>query len=338
MRRLQVEELEPRQLLSGAGFSHQPSPAPHHAADAVDGGGHPSAVGGDHGGRTGPDGSGMGRRETGPSQRPTAPCLEGRAPTAPGAPAPETSSGVRRDSLSAAAQVDLFFQTVAPAVVGPTAAAATPGASPAAERAPGAGPSPPGPESAGGGPAAEGTTEAAPESPAVPTPRPGPTLGNLFVAASLLLELRGVTVALLPTGGEPAAERLLTAPLPSSPGGPTPLSGGRAAPAGRGEDVDRGAPQPPIPQAPGLLASPRPRNLPALDAALRQFLDGLERMRQGLAGEPEGSGLWLWLVAGTAAATACEIARRQMRRPPDPPDETGSRLSGPFLDIPPSGG
>jgi hypothetical protein len=52
-----------------------------------------------------------------------------------------------------------------------------------------------------------------------------------------------------------------------------------------------------------------------VEAGLQQFLDRLENAGEGLAGEREEGGLWPWLVAGVAAAVACEFARRQLRRP-----------------------
>jgi hypothetical protein len=54
----------------------------------------------------------------------------------------------------------------------------------------------------------------------------------------------------------------------------------------------------------------------ALDVGIQQFLEQLERLCPRLANDGESSALWPWIVAVTAAATAGEIARRELRRPP----------------------
>jgi hypothetical protein len=56
-------------------------------------------------------------------------------------------------------------------------------------------------------------------------------------------------------------------------------------------------------------------DLSALELGMRRFLEHLERKGQPLAWPPDGTGQWPWVVAGAAAAAACEIARRQLRRP-----------------------
>jgi hypothetical protein len=71
---------------------------------------------------------------------------------------------------------------------------------------------------------------------------------------------------------------------------------------------------PPSPQAPDVLTVLPPFDLSALELGLQQFLGQLERMGQQLTGHRDGTGLGLWIVAGAAAATACEIARRQLVR------------------------
>jgi hypothetical protein len=54
--------------------------------------------------------------------------------------------------------------------------------------------------------------------------------------------------------------------------------------------------------------------LSALEAGMQQFLDQLEQLTPRTFREQGGKGLWLWLAAGAAAAGACELARRQLRR------------------------
>jgi hypothetical protein len=53
----------------------------------------------------------------------------------------------------------------------------------------------------------------------------------------------------------------------------------------------------------------------ALDVGIRQFLAQLERLCPRLTNDPESSALWPWVVAVMAAATAGEIARRELKRP-----------------------
>ncbi len=52
-----------------------------------------------------------------------------------------------------------------------------------------------------------------------------------------------------------------------------------------------------------------------LDVGFQQFLEQLERLCPRLTNDAESSALWPWIVAVTAAATAGEIARRELRRP-----------------------
>jgi hypothetical protein len=76
----------------------------------------------------------------------------------------------------------------------------------------------------------------------------------------------------------------------------------------------------------GALPLPPPVPLPVLEAAMQRFLEQLERLGQRLDGDRDENGLWPWIVAGGAAAAACEIARRQLRRPRGVPALPGDRL------------
>jgi hypothetical protein len=76
-------------------------------------------------------------------------------------------------------------------------------------------------------------------------------------------------------------------------------------------------------------------DLATLERGLRRFLEELERKAPPPAWPPEGPVLWPWLVAGAAAA--CEITRRQWRRPaavpalggpPSPDDSAASPVAG----------
>jgi hypothetical protein len=54
--------------------------------------------------------------------------------------------------------------------------------------------------------------------------------------------------------------------------------------------------------------------LTRLEQGVRELLERVEREGQRAAAEGPGAALAPWLVAGAAAAAACEIARRQVRR------------------------
>jgi hypothetical protein len=68
----------------------------------------------------------------------------------------------------------------------------------------------------------------------------------------------------------------------------------------------------PAPQVAGVLAALPAFELSALERGMQHFLEQLEGVGQGLGGH--GDGLGLWIAAGAAAAVACEMARRQWRR------------------------
>jgi len=66
----------------------------------------------------------------------------------------------------------------------------------------------------------------------------------------------------------------------------------------------------------------------ALEQGMKHFLGQLQRMGEDLTAKHGGTGLGIWIVAGTAAAAACELARRQLRR----------STTGLALDVPWSAG
>jgi len=68
----------------------------------------------------------------------------------------------------------------------------------------------------------------------------------------------------------------------------------------------------PAPQVSDVLAFLPPADFSALELGMRQFLDGLAHLGQRLTSEQESASMYPWLVALAAAATACEIARRQL--------------------------
>jgi hypothetical protein len=102
---------------------------------------------------------------------------------------------------------------------------------------------------------------------------------------------------------------------PAGPAGLTqlPTLAGVATPPAA-DEVQPAETTPPVP-APaerGPLAALPAVDIAALGRGLERFLVQLERAGEELVGD--GDGLRPWLVAGAAAAAACEIARRQFRR------------------------
>jgi hypothetical protein len=90
----------------------------------------------------------------------------------------------------------------------------------------------------------------------------------------------------------------------------------------------------PSPHVAGAVSLPLSFDLSALELGMKQFLEQVEGLGQHL-GDRHGIGSYSWLVALAAAATACEIARRQVKRPPVGPalgvtDTAGFPPEGPF--------
>jgi hypothetical protein len=92
------------------------------------------------------------------------------------------------------------------------------------------------------------------------------------------------------------------APLNTSTGGAMPVA----------ETAEPPLAQPESPQAAPVLAPLATIDVAALGRGLGNFLHEIEKVGEELVGD--GDGLRPWLVAGAAAATACEIARRQLKR------------------------
>ncbi len=169
---------------------------------------------------------------------------------------------------------------------------------------------------------------------AVPTPRAGgpalyplPATAAWPPAAPGINPASGLTAAagrpLLPalSEGEPAWSQAYPG-SPRAPGSNYPADGhAESAPPTAG-DTERGeAPAArPAPQPVGVLALLPPIPLSAVEAGLRQFLQQVERAGQCLTADRDDGGLWPWVVAGAAAAVACEIARRQFRSAGRAPD------------------
>src|SRR5207245_1151146 len=75
----------------------------------------------------------------------------------------------------------------------------------------------------------------------------------------------------------------------------------------------------PSPRVSAALAVLPPFDLSGLEMGMQEFVKNLERLAPYLTGDREGTEMWPWIVAVAAAAAACEIARRELSRPPDLP-------------------
>jgi hypothetical protein len=292
MRTLQVEELEPRLLLHSAGLL----PPPHDTAPADWTGDRWSAVGpgGGYAVYSGPGGGYAGHS----------------GPVEAGAPGPRLSGFAGGDAHAG------YAERPGPGEAGGIGPAPRPAppllhvlAAPA--ELPAAGPARAQPATAG--PVAAGIVEAAETPPPEVVPAPKAPVAVIFGATAglpppqLVALLADLTV---PAGVAAPSQDLAAGPFPftATPETRRPLPGG----PGQAEEG---------PRLPGavLLGALAPGDPAALEAALRRFLDGLERTGQGLAGDQGRTGLWLWAVAAATALAACELARRQMKRPPAPP-------------------
>jgi hypothetical protein len=323
MHKLQVEELEPRQLLSGMTFSPQSQPQRAQPAAA----GTCTAQGGQ------------------------------RSPSLTAGPGPQanfpdstTPAGPTRGSLSrsfdgrnAAAPAARASAPQNPAAVRPVARAGDDSRSSADQQR--AGPDGAGPDTAGLNGAALAEAARAEEALAAAAaeqlnPQSSSSVENVADTPGVRPEVQGFTTAgsLVRAGRE--GEGIVSSPGKPLPSPPTPNpaggggAGGRETPA-PGSDLKEQEPPDgrlvlPSPQMAGVLTVLPSVSLSALELGMQQFLAQLERVGQGLARDRDGGELWPWAVAGTvagaAALTAGEIARRQLRRPP------GEGTAGPHPD------
>jgi hypothetical protein len=86
------------------------------------------------------------------------------------------------------------------------------------------------------------------------------------------------------------------------------------------------------PQTADSLAMIPHMDLSALEAGMQRFLEQVDGLAERLAGET-GSGLYPWIAAAAAAAIACEIARRQLRRAPAPTGDAANFSGSPPDDL-----
>jgi hypothetical protein len=113
---------------------------------------------------------------------------------------------------------------------------------------------------------------------------------------------------------EPARGEVPTAGGPVLPSPPR-LAATRTGPARDGEQAEERSVLLPSPLISGALTALPPLDLAAVRRSMQQFLEEIDGMGRGLAVDQDGTGLLLGIIAGGAAVAACEIARRQWRRP-----------------------
>jgi hypothetical protein len=348
MPNLQVEELEPRQLLNGTGFSPRPPPAQPVAAGAFAGRVDERApsvdLGGGHAGPVRHGGPGEGGAEVGAPQVIVSSYTGGRAWEATGPHATAYADHERWSPRGTSGFIDSRSESTP--FAGATNGAGREGAVTRTDTTGsgitrvGAGLPSGGPDAAGGAETARTTSGSTPPTmpevvdsgsgadvasaePVAGTPagrpnlQPPPALDSLVAAVGFLVDVQGLAAARPPVGAVREGEGLSYGPDPLLRRYQPPSPGAAAAPTAGVPDGGRAEEGPvlPPPQVSGVLTALPPFNLSALELGLQRFLEQLEGMGQRLTGPGEGTGLRLWLVAGGAAAAACEIARRQLRQP-----------------------
>jgi hypothetical protein len=311
MYNLRVEELEPRCLWNGNAFSHAapasasaagtcPARAAEHSA-FVDVGDHASSAG-----TAGPRASRQAAPAPGaaPSAAGSAGPPESQAPAGPRAAMPAVQGG---GSAGAGAEAP---------VAGPEVAAGSETTRTGPETPP-----PAQGEAAGDnrGPAAPAETTSA--SPPERLARaPAPRVDVMVATAGPRIEALGLSVARSPLEAVRPGEGGVLVPWPvPRPAAPS-AGGGSALPTPAAPGAGEAAEGPAVPagQPGGLLTVLPPGDLSALERGVQEFLRQLEQLGRHLAEPGEETGVWPWVVAAAAAVAACELARRQWRRPDEP--------------------
>ena len=138
---------------------------------------------------------------------------------------------------------------------------------------------------------------------------PPSTVLDLAGAAALRL-----TVPVLVAVAPPVAPLSLRDEIPL---GPNPVTSGAWARESTGGSVDAARPPITPPELPPALSSMLsilpPMDLADLGRGLRRFVGQLETAGQSLLRPVERGGFWPWIVAAAAALAACEITRREFR-------------------------
>jgi hypothetical protein len=102
----------------------------------------------------------------------------------------------------------------------------------------------------------------------------------------------------------------------------------------RDSELSGPVPQLPAPQLSGVITALPSLGLATLERGMQRFLEQLEQTAEGPQPKATCCDPWLWVVAGLAAATACELARRQWKRGTGIPAEQLPPMRGSLLDNP----
>ncbi len=154
-------------------------------------------------------------------------------------------------------------------------------------------------------------------------PPPRQPLSPTFVADRVFAAPQAFVLAVHPSSGR---QSFAGEALPE---------GGRAAPSLegiRGDAARAGEVAPERPEAREDTTPPKPQlfdlvgdgmllDLPALEAGVKEFLQGLDGATTCVAAPEGGWGLSPWLIAASVAGVACEIARRQLKHAGRGPDD-----------------
>ncbi len=326
---LQMEELEPRQLLDGTGFSPQPplwqpSAAVAYAAfmvaersPFVDYGGHARPLGWSW--------SGEGGVEVGPYRSYAHLGFDGRGPDVLGPHvADHQSPGAARPKTWASSAIWVDADHAGP----------------------------PGPNPAGGSAAARGNTGGIPPALLVPAnsnraangasaeaffavaleqpnPQLHPLLQNPLGARGLPIEMQGLSAVRSPVEAVRGEQG-----YSGSAGNLREESWKRHNRSGMSGDSPAVEELVlPSPKVSDVLAVLPPFELSGLELGMQHFLEQLERLGTRLAMDGDRTGLWPWIVAVASAASACEIARREVRRRPGVPAVEANGMSNCSSDL-----
>jgi hypothetical protein len=327
MYKLQVEELEPRQLLSGASVSSQPAVASAAAASscaAPKTEQAPVVVSGSaHGSSVGPDAARQSSGQLTSTPANSHPSLGSNRQT-PASPAPSAGNAAATDTTASSQSLSAVHDVLLTVTdVGASADSASTN-----NGTPPAGAAQPANSSGEPIPAAPQTLAAPPVE--RPNPPPPPGQENFAAPPLLHLDTQAVTRAIVAAFRESNVLGALSAP--EFGGTPLPTPRTPASPMVDDQHEEGLIPQRVLPllPAPDPLSVLRPFGFWAVERGMQRFLQQLDRMGQCLGDSHGETGLWPWLVAGAAAVTACEIARRQLRRASTMPEgDAGRGLAAP---------
>ena len=329
---LQVEELEPRQLLSGAGGSVRPALAPSAAASTCAAPKTPQSApvdsGSAHASSSAPDTPRQSTEQHTAISANTHPSVasSGQQTVAPSAGNAAPAESVASSRASPVVPVTTFTASNVSVSPEPASPSHAPGPDGSAEAA-----------AVSGEPTPAATETLAAASSEHPNPQFPAGAGNLTAIPVLHAEVQAQAVTRAIVAAVREGEGPGTWSFPWLDNHPLVTPGTSPSPMGEvpGEEAPAAELVLPSLPAPDVLSALWPWGLSTVERGMEQFLQQLDRMGQRLGRHHDDQGLWPWLVAGAAAATACEIARRQLRRTaPLPILDTRGELTSASANLP----